>query len=193
MTGRRRMMVGIVSGIVIITEILLLVRANQNKPLNYGDYAELIVSSPSFVNGMIPVEFTGDGEDKSPELVLENISEEAVSIAVIMDDLDHPIRGYNHWVIWNIPPQNVIPEGITHGATVEEMGSALQGIGYGRHRYRGPKPPFGSHRYQFHVFVLDTMLDLNADAYKKDLLAAMDGHILQYGSVTGSYPGVKVN
>lgn len=191
MLGRKRMMVGIMSGIVIITGVMLIVRVNRNEPLNYGSYSELIVSSPSFVNGIIPVEFTGDGEDKSPKLVLENLSEEAVSIAVIMDDLDAPVAGiYNHWTIWNIPPQNVIPEGITHGATVEELGSALQGVGYGRHRYRGPKPPFGSHRYQFHVFALDAMIDLNADSRKKDLLAAMDGHILQYGSVIGSYPGV---
>lgn len=52
--------------------------------------------------------------------------------------------------------------------------------------------PFGNHRYQFHVFALYIVLDLNADSHKKDLLAAMEGHILQYGPVIGSYPGVKV-
>jgi len=186
------MIVVIISGIVILTGGLLLVRANQRAPLNYSGYNELFVTSPSFVDGIIPEQFTGNGEDRSPQLVFENLSADAVSIAVIMDDLDVPGVGvYNHWTIWNIPPQNLIPEGIPEGVTVGELGGAVQGVGYGLHRYRGPKPPFGNHRYQFHVFVLDTMLDLKAASRKKDLLAAMDGHILQYGSVTGAYPSGK--
>jgi len=110
------MIVVIISGIVVLTGGLLLVRANRRVPLNYSGYDELFVTSPSFVDGIIPEQFTGNGEDRSPQLVFANLSEEAVSIAVIMDDLDVPIVGvYNHWTIWNIPPQNLIPEGIPHG------------------------------------------------------------------------------
>lgn len=58
--------------------------------------------------------------------------------------------------------------------------AAIQGCGYGKHRYRGPKPPFNwSHIYHFNVFSLDCRLDLPSTARKKDLLAAMQGHILQ--------------
>lgn len=191
MKGKKRMII-VISGIIVLASVLLFVRVNRRILLNNSDYDELIVTSPSFVDGIIPEQFTGNGEDRSPKLVFENLSEKAVSIAIIMDDLDIPVIGvYNHWTIWNIPPQNQIPEGIPHGTTVQELGDALQGVGFGVHRYRGPKPPFGSHRYQFHVFVLDTMLDLEASSGKKDLLAAMEGHILQYGSVIGSYPGEK--
>jgi len=49
-------------------------------------------------------------------------------------------------------------------------------------------PPFGTHRYQFHVFVLDSTLDLDSTCGKSDLLNAMEGHILQYGTLTGWYP-----
>lgn len=121
---------------------------------------ELKVTTPAFENeGLIPIEYTGYGEDISPELHLSNIDERAKSIAVIMDDMGHPIPAFNHWVIRNIPVVQVIPACIPHGKTVAELSGAVQGRGYGKHRYRGPKPPFNwSHRYQFNVYTLDCVL-----------------------------------
>lgn len=152
---------------------------------------KLVVTSDAFEhNGEIPVRYTGRGEDISPSLTLSVFTGDAKSIAVIMDDLDHPISGYNHWVIWNIPMQETIPENIPHGSVVDTLGGAVQGIGYGRHRYRGPKPPWfmrGYHRYQFHVYVLDCKLGLGGNTRKKALLQAMDGHIMQYGSIIGKF------
>jgi phosphatidylethanolamine-binding protein (PEBP) family uncharacterized protein len=37
------------------------------------------------------------------------------------------------------------------------------------------------------VYVLDTLLDIPVDSDKKALMKKMDGHILQYGSITGVY------
>jgi len=147
---------------------------------------DLVVSSPVLVYGRIPEKYTGDGEDVSPPLVLSELSSKAKSLAVIMDDLNNPLFGvYNHWVIWNLPPSQMIPEQILPGNL--ESG-AIQGIGYGRHRYRGPKPIFHqTHRYQFNVYVLDCTLNLKDKAKKNDLLKAMAGHILQYGFVIGHY------
>ena len=140
-------------------------------------------------NGNIPREYTGFGRDISPGFELKNLCENAVSVAVIMDDLDIPfIPAYNHWLIWNLPAMAVIPENIPSGAVVKELGNAVQGRGYGKHGYRGPKPPFqGSHLYRFNVFALDCRLDLPPAARKKDLLAAMRGHILQTAALTGHY------
>lgn len=150
---------------------------------------QLIVTSPAFEEeALIPIQYTGYGEDISPELRLSSLSEEARSLAVIMDDLGHPIPGYNHWVIWNIPVLQAIPADIPHGAQVAGRGGAVQGRGYGKNRYRGPKPPFNwSHRYQFNVYVLDGLLELPATTRKRDLLAAMQGHILQQGALVGRY------
>ncbi len=149
----------------------------------------LIVSSPAFENkGLIPIEYTGYGSDISPELVLTNLDEAAKSIVIIMDDMGHPIPAYNHWVIWNIPVMSVIPSSIPHGKDVESLDGAHQGIGYGKHRYRGPKPPFNwSHEYQFNVYILDKLLDLPGKSRKKDVIQAMHGHILQQGAITGHY------
>ena len=139
-----------------------------------------------------PDRYTGRGEDVSPDFELTGIADEAVSIAIVMDDLDVPwSSNYTHWVIWNIPATSSIPEAIPHGAIVSSLSDAVKGDAFGTNKYRGPNPPFGTHRYQFHIFVLDDMLDLSSSAAKADLLAAMDGHIIQYGSITGWYPEAK--
>jgi Raf kinase inhibitor-like YbhB/YbcL family protein len=150
---------------------------------------ELIVKTPAFEHeGLIPVNYTGYGNDISPELQLFNIDERAKTVAVIMDDMTHPIPAYNHWVIWNIPVMDVIPSGIPRGKAVEALSGAIQGRGYGKHRYRGPKPPFkSSHRYQFNVYTLDCVLDLPTASRKRNLLKAMDGHILQKALLYGYY------
>ncbi|MDL2236558.1 YbhB/YbcL family Raf kinase inhibitor-like protein [Christensenellaceae bacterium OttesenSCG-928-K19] len=150
----------------------------------------IIVTSTAFENGgIIPVKFTGYGEDVSPGLTLSGLDENAKSIAIVMDDVDHPIKpNFNHWVIWNILPSEKIQEGIPRGKVLETLGGAVQGRAYGKHRYRGPKPPFGwSHRYRYHVYVLDTKLDLDPGTRKDGLLAATEGHIIQYGVLEGRY------
>lgn len=148
----------------------------------------LTVTSNAFTNGgTVPVKYTGKGEDISPDLELSALAPGAKSIAIIMDDLDFPMGVFNHWVIWNIPPMTQIPEAIPKGAAVSELGGAIQGKGYGVNQYKGPNPPFGTHRYKFKVYVLDTKLNLDSNAGKKDLLNKMDGHILQYGSITGKF------
>lgn len=153
---------------------------------------ELKVKSPSFSpNGVIPKRHTGFDADISPEFHFPNLATETVSIAVIMDDLDIPfLKEYCHWIIWNIPKTEVIPENIPYGTPVTSFYNAIQGIAYGMHRYRGPKQPIfvrNMHRYRFCFYSLDCFLDLDQNAKKKDLVKAMSGHILQSGSMIGTY------
>ena len=131
----------------------------------------LQIASPSFKNnGSIPKKHTGFGEDISPAFLLSHLSSESVSIAIIMDDLDIPmIKAFNHWLIWNIPKSKTIPESIPYGSLVPSLGNAKRGVGYGRNRYRGPKPPVfvrNVHRYIFRFYVLDCLLDLDSSAMK---------------------------
>lgn len=151
----------------------------------------LVVKSPAFKqDSAIPKRYTGYGEDVSPALHLSDVDAAAVSIAIIMDDLDHPMGIFNHWVIWNIPASlSEIPEKIGRGAEVEGITGAIQGKSAygGKHYYRGPKPPMGSHRYRFQVFVLDKKLVILKDSMKTDLMKAMQDHILQYGELIGFF------
>jgi Raf kinase inhibitor-like YbhB/YbcL family protein len=152
---------------------------------------ELTIKASFDENGFMPKRNTGFGEDKSPELRLINLDSAAASIAVVMDDLDIPFaESLNHWVIWNIPPVDVIPENIPYGPIVKSLGNAVQGVGYGKNRYRGPKQPVfvrNVHRYRFRVYALDSTLDLKPSAKKNELIKAMEGHIIQQGEIVGRY------
>ena len=147
-----------------------------------------VISNAFEEGGWIPERHTGRGEDISPDFILKGIDPSAKSIAITLDDADHPIPNYNHWLVWNIPVQSSIPEGIPHGKTVPSLGGAVQGIGYGKHRYRGPKPPFRwIHTYVFTVYILDCLLDLSPVTMKKAFLNRVSGHVLQQATLTGKF------
>ena len=143
----------------------------------------MILTSPNFKhNGKIPVQFTGDGEDISPELEIEEVPENAESLALIVDDPDAPAGTWTHWIIFNIDPntkkifKNSIPD------------NGLQGQNSWRERdYGGPSPPSGTHRYFFKIFALDTSLNLNEGASKEEIETAMKHHILDKTELIGLY------
>jgi Raf kinase inhibitor-like YbhB/YbcL family protein len=145
--------------------------------------AELKVTSPAFQNnGAIPRQYTCDGKDINPPLMIENCPQETKSLALIVDDPDAPMGTWVHWVLWNIPPsvqeikENAVPTG------------AVEGINdFGKHHYGGPCPPSGTHRYFFKVFALDTTFGINPNSTKADLEKAMKGHILAQGQIIGLY------
>lgn len=145
-------------------------------------FQDLRITSPAFRQGCpIPVQYTGFGADISPAFQISGLCQEAVSLAVIMDDLDIPlVPAYCHWLIWNIPCTEELPEHIPHGSPV--LVRAVQGMAYGQHRYRGPKPPLfvrTPHRYVFRFYALDCFLDLGAQSNRPALVNAMTGHVLQ--------------
>ncbi len=151
---------------------------------------KLMISSALFDdNDWMPDECSGYGEDKSPELKIDGIPEGSISFVIILDDLDHPVfKEFNHWIAWNIPCTDIIPGALSRGGVLEEPIHIKQGIGYGKHVYRGPKPPFNrKHRYRFQVYALDTMLQLDVNCKKKELKRIMDGHVLAVGELIGIY------
>lgn len=138
------------------------------------------ISSPAFdANQKIPQKFTCDGEDISPSLVIEEIPEGAETLALIVDDPDAPAGTWVHWVVFNIPVTNRIEEGEVPGN---------QGINdFKKEKYGGPCPPSGTHRYFFKLYALDQELGLSEGASKRDVEAAMEGHILAQAELMGLY------
>lgn len=138
--------------------------------------------------GVIPISHTGRGQDLSPEFLIWNLSPNAKTLAITLEDLTHPIRDFTHWVIWNIPASERIKSGIPAGKTLRSLGNAKQGVAYGRHRYAGPKPPKRhTHWYRFTVYALDCRLNLSPRSRKKDFLKAAEKHIIQAGSIVGVF------
>lgn len=68
---------------------------------------QLHVTSPCFAhNGPIPLAHTGYGDDRSPTLILTGLDEHAVSLAVILNDMDHPIPSYTlEYTSWASDPR----------------------------------------------------------------------------------------
>jgi len=144
---------------------------------------QLKIASPAFKdNGSIPKQYTCDGKDMNPPLIIENVLKEARSLALIVDDPDAPVGLWVHWVMWNIDPkikeikENYVPKG------------AIQGINdFRKNNYGGPCPPSGTHRYFFKLYALDTTLNISPNSTKADLEKAMKGHILAQAQIIGLY------
>lgn len=146
----------------------------------------LEICCPGIQNVKFLPDHTGRGRDLSPELILDGLSPEAKTLAVVLEDMSHPIKGFTHWLVWNLPVSDRIPGAIPAGKNVP--GGGVQGVAYGLHRYAGPKPPRGkTHTYRFTVYALDRALDLSSGARKKAVLRAAEGHILQSGSILGEF------
>lgn len=133
-------------------------------------------------NTSIPKQYTCDGKDINPPLVIRNVPNGTRSLALIVDDPDAPVGVWVHWVLWNIDP------GTTQIAENSVPAGAVQGKNdFRKTNYRGPCPPSGTHRYFFKLYALDTKLDLSSNAKKQDLEKAMKGHILGEAQTMGLY------
>jgi hypothetical protein len=79
-----------------------------------------------------------------------------------------------------------LPENVPAAETLSN--GAVQGRnGFGKTGYAGPCPPSGIHHYVFHLYALDTLLNLQPGATKQDVLKAMEGHVLSEAELTGLY------
>lgn len=135
----------------------------------------------------VPEDYTCEGKNISPKIEVQGL--DATSMAVVVEDLDSPSGAFTHWIIWNIEPVDVIPEGIPRNATVTSPIKGEQGINnFGQVGYLGPCPPPGKpHRYVFRVYGLDRMIDLRPGASRRELETAMRGHIIQQGEAVARY------
>ncbi len=142
---------------------------------------DLKLTSSAFSDGgEIPRECGYKNGNKVPPLTVSGIPEGTKSLALIMDDPDamEPAgKVWVHWVAWNIEPtttelENLTTEGMT------DFGE----VGYG-----GPAPPDKRHTYVFKLYALDSELDLPDKSTKADVEKAMEGHIIEQATLTGTY------
>lgn len=149
----------------------------------------MVLSSTSFKEGdKIPVKYTCDGQDISPALMWDEPPQLTEAFVLIVDDPDAPGGVFTHWILFNIPANiNQFGEGVPAQEQLES--GAVQGKNdFGRTGYGGPCPPSGrSHRYRFTIYALDQSLNLKAGVSRKQVVDAIQGHILAQGQLTGTY------
>ena len=146
----------------------------------------LKLESSAFLDGKeIPRKYGYKNGNVRPQLTINGIPSNTQSLVIIMDDPDaQAVVGkiWVHWIIWNIDPntneisESVIPLGSLEGKT--DFGD----IGYG-----GPAPPDKRHTYFFKLYALDTKLDLEKGSSKQQIENAMEDHILEKTTLTGTY------
>ncbi len=141
--------------------------------------------SPSFENNSkIPSKYTCDGEKISPPLNISEVPPSTKSLVLIMDDPDamKPAgKVWDHWIVFNIPPETEeVPEG-TEPKGIQGT-TSFESTGYG-----GPCPPDAEHGYIFKLYALDSELELSEGARKSDVEAAMESHIIKEVKLTGRY------
>ncbi|HUN83629.1 MAG TPA: YbhB/YbcL family Raf kinase inhibitor-like protein [Terracidiphilus sp.] len=146
------------------------------------------LSSTDLKDGKVPVAHTCDGSDVSPQLSWNAPPADTRSLALIVTDPDAPSGTFTHWVLFDLPPtERSLPQDVPQSDQLAD-GARQGGNDFGRTGYGGPCPPHNSdHRYIFALYALDTTLDLPAGASRKQVEAAMRGHILSRGELTARY------
>ncbi len=144
---------------------------------------KLRLSSKAFENeGKIPELYTCKGNDFNPPLSISNFPTGTKSLTLIVEDPDAPFRTWTHWIVFNIDPRYTeILE------NTPPRNSVLGESDFGVDDYRGPCPPLGKHRYFFKLFALDTILNVEKGASRKEIEIAMENHILDTAELVGIF------
>ena len=143
-----------------------------------------LTSSAFSDGGEIPRECGYKNGNQEPPLIVSGKPKGTESVALIMDDPDAMAavgKVWVHWVVWNITPDQETGDIITDITAVEGV-TDFGEVGYG-----GPAPPDKRHTYVFKLYALDSILDLPEGSTKSELEKAMEGHIIEQTTLTGTY------
>jgi Raf kinase inhibitor-like YbhB/YbcL family protein len=138
--------------------------------------------------GFIPKRFTCEAADVSPALAWTDPPLGTQSFAIIEDDPDAPSGTFVHWVVYDLPAAyRKLPEALSGNGQM--LGGGRQGTNdFSRTGYSGPCPPPGRpHRYFIKLYALDAILNLRPAASRRELDAAMQGHILAQAELMGRF------
>lgn len=162
--------------------------------------APIVVTSPAFrEGGTIPdwAAFRGcaaAAENRSPALAWRGFPSSTKSFALTVFDPDAPTgRGFYHWLLIDIPPGVArLKAGAGNPAGPAAVKGAVYGhVDFGFEHYGGPCPPPGDHphHYLFTVSALDLakLPHLSAQSTGAQVEAAMRGHVLARGTLTGRF------
>lgn len=151
--------------------------------------AQVVIKSDAFEDGgIVPEKYTSNGDNVQPGFTITNLPDNAVSIAIILHDIDVALGGgigdVFHWSAWNIPasaggiPEGGLPEGSVNGPSIR-----------GQPGYMGPGAPAGPryHHYVFEFYVLSENLDIPVTSTREEILAAMDGKVVGKAAYVGRY------
>jgi Raf kinase inhibitor-like YbhB/YbcL family protein len=148
--------------------------------------SSITVTSRSFASGgTIPVDYSCDGKDVSPQLTWSAPPQGTKALVIVVDDPDAPSGTFTHWLVIDLGADALT---LAEGVDPSTLGAKVGANDFHNVRYNGPCPPKGEqHRYQFTVFASDAPLPLNEGATRADVDAALSGHVLGSGTLTALF------
>jgi Raf kinase inhibitor-like YbhB/YbcL family protein len=177
----------------LLGRLLRSVRAGvQRSPLSGSGFAapeSITVTSTAFTDGgPMPSSSAGKGvgDNTSPPLRWDGLPAGTRQTVLIIDDVDVPLP---RPLLHTVAVIESTLDGVEAGALrPETAGIRFVRADLGHRGYAGPRPipGHGPHRYRFHVFAIDNPIPDDVTAVRA-LLAAMAGHVLARGTLTGSY------
>lgn len=149
------------------------------------------VTSPAFADGApIPERHTEDGEGLSPPLAWTGVPEGTLSVVLLVEDADSPTPApLVHAIVPSLPGRDgELPEGALPSDAAPDDGPEMGRNSFLSAEYLPPDPPpgHGPHRYLFQVYALDAAPTFDGHPGRGALLAAMRGHVLARGLLTGT-------
>lgn len=126
--------------------------------------------------------------EPSPPVAWSGLSQEAGSVALVLDAPDRPNGIGVHWLVYNVPPDlDGLPENVPK-VDLLPTGALQGGNDFGKIGYGAPCPPvLTSFTYRLTLYVLDQMLDLppatNFDAFAQ----ATQNHVIGQVQISGLY------
>lgn len=134
--------------------------------------------------GALPVLYTCDGKDISPQFSWNNPPAKTKSFTFVMSDPDAPNGTFYHWLIYNIPNRiNELKEG-------EQLpiSTLVAKNDFGKLHYNGPCPPKGTiHKYVYTLYALDDKIRPLSPGDGKQLLSAIERHVIAKAELTSVY------
>jgi Raf kinase inhibitor-like YbhB/YbcL family protein len=177
------LMIGLLLAVVALTQL------GCSRVVIPPGVPSLELSSDSFTEGNISKTSTCDGQEASPELSWNTPPGNTQSLVLLVTDKDS-LFGYSfvHWVLYDLPAdKRELPAGVAKQEQLPD-GSRQGNNDDDKIGYLGPCPPGkSSHRYVFALYALDTKLSLSPGATKKEVVKAMNGHVLAAGELIGRY------
>lgn len=181
----KKIIIGILIVALVIVGIIIFCSTQRSKPelLKIKEIDSMRLTSIAFENNQnIPVRYTCDGKNISPPLQISEVSNQAKSLVLIVDDPDSPSGSFTHWVLWNIDPSvSIIEEGkIPEGS--------LQGVNDFRERsYGGPCPTTGMHHYHFRLYALSEKVNIDSHSTKEDVENEISSFVFDKAELIGLY------
>lgn len=141
------------------------------------------IQSPDFKNGdFMPERLSYYGGGERPVLAISDVPQNAVELAIIVDDPDAPGGTFRHWAVANIDPATTAIEKDKLPSEAVELINGRQVNGY-----IPPRPPSGTHRYIFKLYALSKKSEATKNLTATDLEKIIEPNIIDRSELLGLY------